>query len=437
MKNSYNIFIAFGTLPSLYVQMRAVKEKNKKSYIWTRSCGYFDPSSVTSIEYYCKLEGYDSNFINGQCDEIIKKINEIKENDKKAYFNIVCDDCRVQFLIQILYMCNLSEKDYNLTLIMDGTLTEMMYRVLPADYEDVVKTKWEKLVSLVKSDIDEYKKEISVLDNYCFYVSTWKNVKLLTCHKELLKNNSISDSYKRKMHIETIDFEKKFKSLSDEEQNLFFGNEFTNDISCYFESKKKNVIITGTYHFGYDDITYTVYEQLILKALDCCDSDSVVWYKAHPLYPASSVPKFENFLHGNNIKVLPPKFPLEILLWKYDNIELGGFCSTVYALINPKKVKFFFGELFSFVKYLYDNKSFGAYVFNFDVSQKLAALISKHYYENVDLKNKYNEDLDSLNRKVDSLEKEIYELKVKFNEKNKIYNYVKKVKNKLIRKKEK
>jgi len=441
LRKKYNVFIVFGTLPSLYAQINAIKDSKTESYIWSRSCGYFDYSKIPSIKHYYKMEGYDNNFINTHYVNIIEKIKEIKEKDSSAYFNIVIDDCRVQFLIHILESCSIKPKDYNLTLIMDGTLTEMTYRLLPSNHEEESIEKWNHLVNLSKNNFDKYKEEIANLYSFCFYLSTWKNVKLLTCYKELLNNNVISDDYKKRMHIENIDFEKEFKSLSIDKQNIFFGQEFTTDISKEFDSGKKNIIITGTYHFGYDDVTYTIYEQLILKALDYIDKDSIIWYKAHPLYPVDTIPKFKEFLEGNNIKILPPKFPLEILLWKYDNILLGGFCSTIYALINPKKVKFFFGEIFSFIKYLYDKNVFDAKIFNFEVSQKFAATISRYYYQNQDTYNKlindHNESINRLDNRINYLEEELRKSNNRIDEMNSSFNWLRKISNKFRRKKEK
>ena len=88
--NIYNLYITFGTLPALYSQINVFLDKNP-SYIWTRSGGTFisDKHFPNNLKFYKKFDGFnDVDFFDNQYKNIVEKINNIREENTNAHFNI-------------------------------------------------------------------------------------------------------------------------------------------------------------------------------------------------------------------------------------------------------------------------------------------------------------------------------------------------------------
>ena len=80
-------------------------------------------------------------------------------------------------------------------------------------------------------------------------------------------------------------------------------------------------------------------------------------YKPHP----SALPdeNQEQFLNDLGIQVLPGTIPMEALCFIYPNLNLGGFCSSLYMSVDKGKTKFFFvqskDDLIAPLNQLYDD----------------------------------------------------------------------------------
>jgi len=51
------------------------------------------------------------------------------------------------------------------------------------------------------------------------------------------------------------------------------------------------------------------------------------------------------YLEENQIKVLPYRTAMEIILWMYPNVLVGGYQSTLYIAAFKGNTAFFFGDI--------------------------------------------------------------------------------------------
>ena len=77
------------------------------------------------------------------------------------------------------------------------------------------------------------------------------------------------------------------------------------------------------------------------------------WNRAHPY----NAPLLE-FLEYHDISILPPRLPMEAIMWAYPDIQIGGYNSTLYISARANQVRFFIGELVGTVDFLYQSGAF-------------------------------------------------------------------------------
>lgn len=410
MSNIYNLYITFGTIPCLYSQVNIYYEKNP-SYIWFRSGGHFDYNSNSvpeNLKYYYHMCGSDKDYINNHYKDIVKRIKKIKENDSKAKFNIYTDDSRVQFFLKPIVLANVYNDINNIIIISEGNITEYLYRDIKMNDSEFQEKRWNELIKNISDE--KYDDDILKISNYCFWLSTQKNVKFLLPYSELLENNSVSKKYKSTMNLIPLDIEDLYKKLPYE-----YKNNFTQNCSFKFEKKQKYIIILGTYDFGSKEYTALLYENLIDQMKYDYENNYKLLFKAHPLFPVSANKSFENYLHKSDIEFIPEKMPLETLLWENENIMIGGFCSSINSLIDCKRTKSFFGEKIGFVKLLAKKNMFEANEYNILLSQKLASNMLNLYYSEADNKMDLNKTISNLKNEQKIIIKENKELAKQIN----------------------
>ena len=402
MDNICNLYITFGTLPALYAQMNIYLDSTP-SYVWVRNGGYYNykKNPPNNLKFYQKFDGCDdADFLNIQYRDITDKMNEIIQDNSKVKFNIICDDSRIQFILKIIVPMHLQFRISKTIIISEGNMTESMYRNVNENYFITTKLKWEKLLNKESYSEDEWNKQLQNIDNYAFWLATQDNVEYLIPNLETLTN------YKNyKMNLISLNLLEMYNKLNNTAQKDLVNNTIPQNIEREFSNiNNKIIIITGTYDFVNNEITTFIYSNLINKVIDDYGKEYSLFYKAHPLFPVEKNEQFTTFLELNNISILPEKLPLEILLWGYPHVKIGGFCSSMYSLILTEQIKFFFGELNGFSKYIFKRDDPKYKFYNLELSQDMALLSLQCY-------NKYNGYNSSIDNKLKNINDSLQEIK--------------------------
>lgn len=385
-KTIYNIYITFGTLPALYAQMNVFLD-NSDSYIWTRSGGTFIPEKnfPKNLKYYKKFDVFnDDVFFKEQFKEIKDKLCEIVFKNQNIKLNIFCDDSRIQFIWKIFTEINIEKNINKFIMISEGNITEYMSRFVNDDYFEEMSIQWNNIMKLLKNpyvSVQEKDACLADINKYSFYLSTLNNFEYLIPNLNLLKKNTQLNKFSSNMHLSEINLFEMYKNLDVKIRECFINNALTDlEIKKTIQNiNNKILIINGTYNFVNDEISSFIYSNLINRVIDDYKKDYIIFYKAHPLYPVERNPEFLQFLQKNKVIILSEKFPIEIALWEYNHIKIGGFCSTIYSLIPKEQVAFFFGDLNGFAKYIFKDNFYNYY--NIHLSQDVASLSLKYYYK--------------------------------------------------------
>lgn len=407
MKNNIvNYYLVFGTLPCLYAQTNLFHDK-KKSYMWARSSGTFDyKNAPENLAFYKKIEGSDYHYYLEYIDLITEHIKELVKKDSKIEFNIFIDDNRLHFFLKPFIKANAIDRISQVTILNEGNGSLDMFATLNDDLLLEAENKWNILIDKIKDDTINLEEYI-FLENFCFWYSMKKNVKFLLPFPDLLVNKNISTKFKKKMNLESFDLESHYMRIDEKKRRLVF-----NLSSDFLNFPEETYIIIGTYNFGFEELTTLFYKDLISQLLE--DEKMMnysFYYKGHPLFPVNTNSEFGSFLVSRNIKTLPEKMPIELLLWENEKIVIGGFCSTINAFISPKRTKSIFGKLIGYPELLLKNGNLNFKKYNIELSQPLAASLIKI---SGNITKNLNDKFTELSRWVDILDKELTRVKTDF-----------------------
>ncbi len=406
--NVFNIYIAFGTLPSLFSKIN-IFINNNPSIIFVKNYTEFIneknyPDNL--VEYNIIKSKTDKEFIDKEIYEIRNKLSELYKTNKEMNFHIYCDDSRIQFILKLYSDNELAKRIKKIFIVSEGNITEYMARIVNENYFYDKKEKWSNMIKKVENNVnsEELNQEMSTIDNYGYMLSKKENVEYLIPNLKELINNTQLNKYSN-LNLKSINFYKMFQMLPNKLKKDFLESSLIeSSILSKLENSKKALIINGTYMFFNQEIMSFIYSDLISKVVDDYGRDFQLYYKAHPLFPASDNPTLRDFLNSNNIIILPEKFPIELLLWNNKKILIGGFCSSIHSLVRKKQVKFIFGDLNGFSKYIYNKKKHD-FFYNLSLSQDMAAL-TLGYDLSRDIIN-LNYNVHNINIKMEELYKKI------------------------------
>lgn len=411
MKNNVNLYIVFGTIPSLYAQINTFLDKTT-SYVWLRQAGFFQPeANGENVVHYQKLHDYDMNFIRDDYYDIVKKIKEILRDNKNTKFTVYTDDVRVQFILKPLIEAGIYHKIDKYILLSEGSLTMTYLTSINASYENKMKAKWKYLVESIEQGIN-IDTELSKIDKYAPWFASLHNVVYFLPCKELIENiiKKSEHSFLKEIILKEYDVGKSYLKLNKENQQKFIPSNFNFE----FKKNKKYLIINGTYDFGSSEITVSVYTGLINQLLIDINEEYILFFKPHPLFPIIKGSDLEKYLLDNNIEILPAKMPLEVILWLNQNIYITGFCSSINSLVDSDKTISFFGDQIGFSKLLDNAGKFKAKKYQLEISQDIAAGLLKDYGNNknaIENLNRKNEELlvniSEMNKQIAYLNNEI------------------------------
>lgn len=399
MNNIYNIYLTFGTIPSLYSEISILLDKIP-SCLFVRSSGDFNFNYLEKLDYvlnYYKFIGGDQEYLNEGYKEVKNSLVEIKKKNENAKFNIYIDDSRVQFYIKPFIEAKALNDINNIIILSEGNITAQMFYQINDGYFEETAAKWNKLIKNYNDN------DLSIIDNYSFWLSTKKNVKYLLPYYNKFNCNIISKEKFNKMNLGDFTIEKKFNKLSKADKKILYNYKL--DV---FDLKQKNLIIIGSYDLGSKDLTYILYKNLIDQILYDY-SDYKIFYKPHPIFPVFSNKKLEEYLKSRKIEIIAENVPLEMILWQYDNIVIGGFSSSINSLIELNRTKFIFGSRIGYTKIIYDDSQYIPKIYNIEVSQIMGADLIQYNTSCEFVIEKLKEKLERL-----EIEKEVLREKIDF-----------------------
>ena len=426
MKNNCIFYLTFGTVPSLFSEMNIFLNKTP-SYIFVRSGGKFDPSCIKVLKhvlFYHKFTGGDMSYIEDQYKIVKDKILEAKSKNKNVKFIIYIDDSRVQYYLKPFKEANALDDISEINILSEGNASKFMYYKLKQNDEIECEKRWN---DLVENGSDQ---DLIRIDNFAFYLSTKKIYKYLLPYFEHFNNRNVSKEYRDKMKLEKFPVEEMYGKLNNEQKKYIYDFGELN-----IDRNKKYFVIIGTIDFGGMETNTGVLENLI-DQMYYDYQDYKLLYKAHPLSKVEENETLMKYLKEKSIEIIPNKIPIEILLWEYKNIDIGGFSSSIFSLIEPSRVKFIFGQKLGYADILFDETKNQLKTYNLLVSQNFACHLiieNNKLIERIERLESSNDNLRLLN---DELQKQVEKLIHIENKRvsKKVRRSLSKIKHKIIKK---
>ena len=397
----YNVYLTFGTMPSLYSEMSVFLDKTP-SFLFVRSAGNFDCSCLDKLKhvaFYYKFTGGDLDYMTDQYKQVRDILIKTKKNDHNAKFIVYIDDSRVQYYLKPFSEANALDDISKIIILSEGNASKFMYYNLLENDEVNCAEKWNQMIE----KLDD--KDLAEIGNYAYWLSTKSNVVYELPYFKLLKNNKVPDSYRKKMHIRDFNVQEMFNKLKPTQKKHLYS---FNDIKI--DKSKKYLIIMGTNDFGDLGLTFAIIENLIDQIYDEY-SDYILLYKSHPISRIEDNTELLAYFKKKKIALLPSKIPLELMLWEYDNISVGGFSSSTISLIEPSRVKFIFGPKQGYCKLMYSDEEMKQY--NVLLDQIFAVRLIDYDKR---LRKKINDYDNRLTKSINDYECRIVELERRLNE---------------------
>ena len=353
----------------------------RKSFIWYERAATANekllPDNVTL------MNNIDAKYNNGannaentkQCMGFFRKVFETYPN---AHYTLFTDDLRAQYEFLMMNYNGVPKEQYNVVLGTDGTATYSMiknYLYKNSDPQDV-----DQVIGDVNSNWDlyaywyhEYQKRITnhqvdqgrFLNNNggaCFVMweqAAQDNVEYWIQWPQLMVSDveGLNEIMQSKMHLVEKRHNDMYAALTPESKkaflNLVLAGSFRDtdypidtDFKAMYDEQyfpgydegKKYMIISGTSKSGENP----AFEKSVEAVMNYFGDEYTYLYKPHPAWPASTVTGRKEFLDAKGIKELPAQTPMEVILWTYPNVNVGGYNSSLYMSATTKgQVKFF------------------------------------------------------------------------------------------------
>ncbi|MFA7436014.1 MAG: polysialyltransferase family glycosyltransferase [Bacilli bacterium] len=385
-KKEVNIMATLGTLPTLYAGLIAL-DSPLTTYMWYSRGDTF--SGTESMPDKIKLsKNIGSDFSVKIQDEFVDIIHEELSKNPNVFFNLFCDDLRVQFAITVMDKAGLDENQYSVTLLSDGTgsydlfssryySSETGFTNYLEDYNSWLDAKSNpsgvsvsattQLKNSMYPFATKYKKDQHEYNYFLQWPEALQSQNTdieLIMQESLLHKNGIV-----KMTPQTL-----FDNLSESNKLLFqsmvgLGGESKVEYDGYFKSEKPALIISGTSIGG--EGSKDDFERVVNEILGDYNSYNV-FFKPHPRFDPNNPSDAEydyltdkkDFLETNEITILKAMMPMESLLFIYSDVKIGGYSSSLYMSAKKEQLEFFIvnniDELSDPLPFLYAQGLFGA-----------------------------------------------------------------------------
>ncbi len=352
------IYSVNGTLPTLYAGLNMVQD-TRPSYVYFERSGTLD---IDNLPEHVLGAVTDSSYDN--ITYIKDKIKELHTVNPNTKFHLFCDDLRIQFELEYFIAQGIS--NYEVTLLSDGTGTytyalgtntvsenanfsgedgEANFKAWQNFYDDLVEKaeNGEDIESTLNPDKIGNPMRIAPA---AIYAAKSEKIDYWMQYPELIIDSSTS-AYVNQQYddadLSAVHPFELYSELSEEEKAKFLEMVYfvKDDFDALLdESDKPNMVITGTSYTGSGD-----FEGYINEVLAKFGDEYDYFYKAHPAYPPVSGHEImdADFLTESGIGRLPDRMPMEVLMWAYPDLKIGGYNSSLYMSADTDNVLFFLG----------------------------------------------------------------------------------------------
>ena len=362
-RNQYNLYVTSGSLPTLYAGLNVFLDSTE-SYMLYERAGTFDNAELIKNTNVQNIYKYPFGTVEtaNESATFRAKVKELYEKDNSALFNLFCDDLRVQLEITLFLAQGIPEDNYTMTLLTDGTgtygATVFPYKGAnayntfmnnKAVYDGHYVTAAEKgTTTLSSASIFDYAMAANAV---C--AAQKQNVRYWMQYPELLET-SIQDKLMKDefgyANIEKMTPTMLINRLSPAKKAQF-ARAAKMDPAIYdplfHKNEKPDLVITGTSPAGetVDGVNY--FENVLERIVELYGDDYNLFFKAHPVWPPEQVPEIPELvgrkalLESKNVTILPSTTPMEVMMWFYPHLNVGGYNSSLYMNVAKYRTQFF------------------------------------------------------------------------------------------------
>ena len=358
------IYMTFGTLPTLFASLHMLTHNHPSYVLFTRR-DTFDinqvPDHIQLVRPQVSYGGMTATQIATAAREVVA---DIEQNNDEPTFHFFTDDLRVLLPLYAFLRNGIPTERFFITLLSDGTGTYagMFDPFVGSNGLDNWNARRNSLhdtwLPLFRGNSSlsssQYNTLLFTLD-YGYVASQMQNIELWKQFPEfgLLHNNIVPGLRSELMRTSLVKRQPFdiLQQLNTEMREIFFNATLNNpnhpggavrDIleEYFIEPERPVMIISGTHiggganPAGFDDAVWAVMQEF--------GKDYEIMIKPHPAQDVNSA-QF-NLSRQRGLTILPAQLPMEVLMWAFPEIFIGGYQSSLYMAAVPGQVRFFFSD---------------------------------------------------------------------------------------------
>lgn len=342
----YNIYQLASTLPTLYSALNIFDDQTESYFYFARTGTFLKEDMPNHVKVF---------FDSPEPAKLVKdKIKELYEKNNSNIINLYLDDAKVHRAIQYFTEQGIPEKNYTVTLLPDGAGSYTKFPYYKANsYKTFLHDAslydnfYQKALKSENTNLS-YATDSGELSNSKLYASQQNNFTYWLQYPSLFKSEDPKMVIEiEKANLKEITPQNIFAKLNKDEKEQFTkAAGLTDEVKALFtNSLKKDLIITGTY------LTETLtgkatggFKTVINRIVTEYSSEYDLFFKPHPIYLPSDYPVYEKVLTDANITILPGRLPMEVIMWNYPDLKIGGYAGSLFINASRGQTLFFIVE---------------------------------------------------------------------------------------------
>lgn len=356
----YNFALLNGTKPVLmFAADHIANPQEAPTYIVLQRGSTFNwehlPENTFEFPDFIKNAG---NWRYEGLDQLSKWILELHNANPASTFTLNVVDNYIGVAITAFDRFEIPENVYTVNIWTDGTFTDSVLNKYTSEKyfnNSVTKINEHRLntKNIAAEDIDYSQVNSITRDHALAYATVVKNVNYYVSGTNGIKvdNQYVLDVMSSHLTVKSIP--DLFEDLKNSGNiNTFeyllgtrWGEEPDEGLSHVFNSDKgKYILILGTSVAGENTSAskkYYTFEDYVLMLKDLYGDEYEILYKGHPAHPSSEERK--DFFEEHNVTELRHTIPVEIMMYIYPNVYIGGYRGSSFLTSQKDQTLFFFG----------------------------------------------------------------------------------------------
>ncbi|MDR3021258.1 MAG: hypothetical protein LBU60_01060 [Clostridiales bacterium] len=355
--NVQNIYVTFGTLPILYSILH-IMTHSEPSYVYFGRVDTFDVTKLPKNAQLIVPQNVDYNpsqIVNFTIDAI----HDIEQKNDQPFYNFFVDDLRVLLPFRAFFANNIPKSRFSITLLSDGSASYsgIFDPIVGPNGESSFIQNGQKLQDILQAFEQNNSGENSVTDGeilesylYAYQAAQFSNVEYWMQYPEFaFLSDDVLTSVKTELLTATLVKKQPLdilNKLSKYRREAFFDGTLNNSKSfskddfdkIFLQSEKPVMLISGT-HIG-NGKNPENFDDAVDAVIDSFGQDYNIMLKPHPAQNIHDA-QFDK-TREKGITILPAQLPMEVLMWAYPDLSIGGYQSTLYMATLQSQVAFFF-----------------------------------------------------------------------------------------------